>query len=217
MKPCSYETHNSMCIVYKKDRRQKSDIKYICLCQMGKVTQEYRVQKTFVILEEKCNKFSYFILFRYFHICKTGQYRKIFTNKLLVFYVLLIWIYTMAWTCQGWTGWTDFEYNESMYICIFDGKESISYNVCLAIVGMFIPMVVVAVTYCLIFLTVKKSRKAMEAHRKRVHSSSRGSNMDTVGKVTPDPDAIKRMARNVSCNNNFKLPKCSLKTVTGIH
>ncbi len=123
----------------------------------------------------------------------------------------------MAWTCQGWTGWTDFEYNESMYICIFDGKESISYNVCLAIVGMFIPMVVVAVTYCLIFLTVKKSRKAMEAHRKRVHSSSRGSNMDTVGKVTPDPDAIKRMARNVSCNNNFKLPKCSLKTVTGIH
>ena len=106
----------------------------------------------------------------------------------------------MAWTCQGWTGWTDFEYNESMYICIFDGKESISYNVCLAIVGMFIPMVVVAVTYCLIFLTVKKSRKSMETHRKRVHSSpSHGSNMDNAGKATPDPDAIKRMARNVSC------------------
>lgn len=109
---------------------------------------------------------------RYIHICRTSLYRKLFTKKLLVLYVCFIWIYTMVWTVQGFTPWTDYKYSKLMYICIFDGENSFSYKVSLAVVGLFIPMVVVAICYSLIFWTVRRGRQALETHRKGLYSTN---------------------------------------------
>lgn len=113
---------------------------------------------------------------RYFHICRTPLYRKLFTRKLLILYIFIIWIYTMIWTSQGFTTWTEYKYSETMYICIFDGSKSMSYNVCLAVVGMIIPIFVVTISYILIFRTVWSGKKALEAHKKRL--SQRQNNGD---------------------------------------
>ena len=124
---------------------------------------------------------------RYFHICRTSMYRKFFTRKLLALYIVFIWLYTMIWTSQGFTPWTQYMYSDTMYICIFDGEESISYNVCLAIIGMIIPIIVVTVCYILIFRTVRGGRKALEDHRRRLNSiqSNGSNNNNNNGNISP--------------------------------
>ena len=104
---------------------------------------------------------------RYFHICKMKYYRKIFTPKLIGLYIALSWIYTSVWTSQGWTGWISYVYAKRAYICVFNGPSSISYSVCLALFGMFLPLVVLGLCYYKIFHTVIRSRRFMSTHRKQ--------------------------------------------------
>ena len=127
---------------------------------------------------------------RYFHICRPWRYRKLFTRKLLVFYVIFIWFYTMLWTSQGYTTWTNYKYSDTMYICIFDGTQSISYNVCLATVGIIIPIMVVTICYVVIFRTVRGGRKAIEAHRKRLHSIQSNNNNNSNNKKNTSPSLV---------------------------
>ena len=100
---------------------------------------------------------------RYFHICKCQYHKKIFTSKLVGLYIVIMWIYTAAWTSQGWTGWTKYTYAPSVYVCIFDVSYRVAYSICLAVFGMILPMIVLVVCYYNIFRKVVKSRKAVTA------------------------------------------------------
>ena len=102
---------------------------------------------------------------RYCHICQTKHYRKFFTKGLVATYVVFIWIYAIVWACQGWTGWTIFVYGQDTYICTFHGPYSLSYDICLAVFGMILPMVILVFCYVKIFLAVNKSNKRMQDHR----------------------------------------------------
>ncbi len=108
---------------------------------------------------------------RYFHICKTKHYQKIFTPKLVALYICLIWVYTIILTCQGWTGWTRYRYGVEIYVCLFDGPTSVSFNVCLVVFGMLLPMAVIIYVYSCILRTVNRSRSSLLAHRKRTSVS----------------------------------------------
>ena len=99
---------------------------------------------------------------RYFHICQTKLYNKVFSNLTTTVYIVLIWLYTMAWTCQGWTGWTKYIDGGSAHVCLSSNSESLSFTVCLAFFGMVLPMIVLAILYWRIFKTVSRSNKSVE-------------------------------------------------------
>ena len=102
---------------------------------------------------------------RYIHVCRMEMYHKVYTPCLLAFYIIFTWIYTMAWTIHGWTGWTKFVYGSTIYICVFSGRVNLSYSICLAFFGMLLPMVVLAVCYICIFRTVRASKASLEAYK----------------------------------------------------
>ena len=131
---------------------------------------------------------------RYFHICKMHIYRKAFTPKLIGLYITIIWIYTAAWTCQGWTGWTEYVYGQHVFLCIFAAPVSISYDVLLSFFGMLLPMIVIAISYFKIFRTVVRSRRAITAHRKKAEDKNKGAGKDESSRLTR-PEAEKQAAR----------------------
>ncbi len=94
---------------------------------------------------------------RYIHICKTKYYRKIFSPKLAALYVVLIWTYSVIWTAQGYTGWASYSYGKNIYVCLLDEKDTLSYNICLVLFGMLLPIAVMIFSYTKIFRTVKQS------------------------------------------------------------
>ncbi len=98
---------------------------------------------------------------RYVYICKMHLSEKLFSGKLLAVYVCLTWVYSAAWTVHGWTGWTKFVYGEDVYLCIFDGTYSLSFDLCLTGFGMMLPMFVLIFCYFRIFRTVWTSRAAV--------------------------------------------------------
>ena len=98
---------------------------------------------------------------RYVHICKTKYYSKIFTPKLAALYIFLIWAYVVGWTCQGFTGWTNFSYFPYVYVCLLQGEYNLIYNMCLLAFGILLPMVGVFVAYIKIFKMVKASHAAI--------------------------------------------------------
>lgn len=103
---------------------------------------------------------------RYFHICKVHWYRRIFTKHTTACLVAFTWVYSAIWTCQGWTGWTKYIYGEDVYVCILDGTVSLSYNLCLVIFGMLLPMVVLAFCYLNILWTVRSSQSNINKDKK---------------------------------------------------
>ena len=102
---------------------------------------------------------------RYFHICKIHWYRRIFTKRVIGILVAFSWLYSAAWTCHGWTGWTSFIYGEDVYVCILDGTVSISYDICLTVFGMVLPMMVLSFCYLKIFCTVRSSRRHIRSEK----------------------------------------------------
>ena len=104
---------------------------------------------------------------RYFHICKTKYYSKVFQPHLVAVYILITWIYTAIWAAQGWTGWTKYIYGVDIYVCLFDGTVSLSYDLSLVIFGMLLPMCVLLFCYTAIFRKVHFSNVRLAEHRRR--------------------------------------------------
>jgi len=102
---------------------------------------------------------------RYFHICKTKYYLKVFRPWLVGVYICIIWVYAAFWACHGWTGWTRYRYGATVYVCLVDGPYSLSYDVCLVLFGMFLPMAVLSFAYTSIFRKVQESNARLAKHR----------------------------------------------------
>ena len=102
---------------------------------------------------------------RYFHVCRMRQYDRVFTPQLVAVYIVFAWLYTMAWSMQGWTGWTKYYYGHDYFLCLFYGPESMSYDVCLVVFGILLPLIVLLFCYISIYRVVQSSRKAIEAHK----------------------------------------------------
>ena len=87
---------------------------------------------------------------RYVHICWIHHYNKILRPGVCVALIIICWLYTIIWTCQGFTGftgWTTFKYQAVMYVCIFTSGANFSYNICLAVFGIVIPIIVLSFCY----------------------------------------------------------------------
>lgn len=109
---------------------------------------------------------------RYVHICKTKWYKNIFSVKLAVIYVFVTWIYSTAWTVHGWTRWTDYKYHNATYSCILSGEANFTYNVCLVVFCMLIPLIVLLFSYIKIFQTVHSSDAGLFKHNEQPLSKS---------------------------------------------
>ena len=129
---------------------------------------------------------------RYVTICKTHWYPKVFSVKTITIYIILAWVYSGVWTAQGWTGWTIYFYGENIFMCIFDGSYSFSYDICLALFGMILPMVVLFFCYTNIFRVVWKSRTALATHKKPKLTEN---NNDIAGSFSSEQRRMKREVR----------------------
>nr|AKQ63027.1 orphan G-protein coupled receptor 32 [Platynereis dumerilii] len=114
---------------------------------------------------------------RYFLICQSQRYKRFFSKPLIAGYIAFTWIYSAIWTCQGWTGWTRYIYGLDIWLCLFDGTFSISYDVCLVLFGMLLPMGILCFCYTKIFLLVHKNNKIMKQHRQRPHTTQEQDNL----------------------------------------
>ena len=88
-----------------------------------------------------------------------------FTTKCIVLYICIIWSYNVLWSAQGFTGWTEYYYAKNLYICVFGGIVSLSYDICFAFFCIFFPVMASIVYYALIFITMHRSKTALRRHQ----------------------------------------------------
>nr|AKQ63026.1 orphan G-protein coupled receptor 31 [Platynereis dumerilii] len=129
---------------------------FLIMCTLGVSTQTLMV----IALE------------RYFHVCRKTLYHKLFSKKLTILYVVLIWCYTAAWTVQGYTGWSDFKYVSVVWICMMDAEKSFSFNMCILIFGVLLPISVQIFSYASIFYKLHKSNEAVRRSASRMGKES---------------------------------------------
>ena len=102
---------------------------------------------------------------RYLHVCKQHLHARFVNARLVCFAIVFTWIYTLAFSVQGFTGWTEYKLGEDTFLCIFYGPHSLSYDVSLAAFGFVLPLVVLVFCYVSIYRYIRRSRRALEAHK----------------------------------------------------
>ena len=93
---------------------------------------------------------------RYIHICHSVRYKKAFTSRLVALYIVLIWAHSAAWSCQGFTGLLEYRHFPSIYLCAMR-LTHMTFNICLMLFGMILPIVVMGFAYGSILRTVRRS------------------------------------------------------------
>ena len=84
------------------------------------------------------------------------------SSKLCPFFILTTWIVAVACLCPGLFSMKLVEYPEGLY-CVFQRNEAFeSYFLSLLVVGVFVPLVVIAILYILILLKLKSQRSPGE-------------------------------------------------------
>ena len=94
---------------------------------------------------------------RFIHICHYSWYKTFFTRTKCILFCVGLWVYSFLLGSPNFFGWGGHVYDQKVLTCIWDRTSS--YSLFLIIFAIFIPSVVIGVSYLCIYLYVKESRK----------------------------------------------------------
>ncbi|CAH1794626.1 unnamed protein product [Owenia fusiformis] len=115
---------------------------------------------------------------RYICICKNSWYSKIYSKKSVAVMIMAAWFNGFVWNVFLWVGWSEVSFERKQFTCMWNRQKNFSYHVIgLAICAVLVPVSVTAVSYILILLKVKESKKKIQAFNKKDKNQSTSSDI----------------------------------------
>ncbi|XP_041349566.1 melatonin receptor type 1B-B-like [Gigantopelta aegis] len=111
---------------------------------------------------------------RFIYICHNKYYKKIFTVRSCIFMCGVFYTIGIFLTMLNYLDIGDHTFDRKSLECIWDRMATYSYTVVFSIVLVWIPIVVIGLSYLKIFLRVKASRQRI--HQSRLRTSTSSSN-----------------------------------------
>ena len=141
---------------------------------------------------------------RYLVLKMPLRYNSLMTPGRAVFIICWLWIYAIIWACLPVMGWKiDLPAVEDGYCYFLSTKE---YNIAVNVFNFFLPMIVMAISWSLIFAIVRQHHKRFQKIERSLslntNESSNSSNGEAAQmKALPSPriekKERKRLRRNV--------------------
>ncbi|GAU92524.1 hypothetical protein RvY_04595 [Ramazzottius varieornatus] len=121
---------------------------------------------------------------RYFFICKSPLYPRIFTVRNSILCCLLIWVMSHLFHLPNHTGWGMDRFNHDYYLCTFDIVVH-SYAIFYIMMGVIIPLIGVLFGYTSIFIKVRGVRSKLRQHRMKQLVQPASGPTDRGSKLVP--------------------------------
>ncbi|CAH1776622.1 unnamed protein product, partial [Owenia fusiformis] len=102
---------------------------------------------------------------RYVCICRPSIYPKMYTKLNTAIMIIVIWVYSCWLNIGAFNGFGKFTYDKKMLGCIWDRNANRLFTV-FFLLGVFVPVGIVAVIYALTFSKVYKSKKKVSDQNK---------------------------------------------------
>ncbi len=102
---------------------------------------------------------------RYFKICHSAVYPKVFHRQSVPFIVISLWLIASAIAIPYFDVWGSYGYLYRGRVCTWTFKGSYFYSYYLIGLGLIIPMIIIPYCYIRIYLFVKKSKERISKHR----------------------------------------------------
>ncbi|KAL5005491.1 hypothetical protein ScPMuIL_018947 [Solemya velum] len=110
---------------------------------------------------------------RYVFICKHHIYGKYYTWKKTVAYCFLLWVIGVGIDVPNVTGWGSHTFDLKTMACSHDRIADMSYTYFLTLYSILLPLLIMFISYCLVFKYVRSVRKKLQSRDTRINSRYR--------------------------------------------
>ncbi|CAH1776510.1 unnamed protein product [Owenia fusiformis] len=108
---------------------------------------------------------------RYVCICRPSIYPKMYSKLNTAIMIIIMWVYSCWLNIGALNGFGKFTYDKKMLGCIWDRNANRLFTV-FFLLGVFIPVGIVATSYALIFVKVYTSKKKVAGESKKGNDSN---------------------------------------------
>lgn len=112
---------------------------------------------------------SLIAIHRYFMVVRNNIYRRVFTNKNTVIFVISLWIVGLLLAVPPLVGWGSFTYNGYRAHCMIDWSNNKGYLIFLQASVYYVPLAAMCFSYFKIFKENNNSRKRLGSGGEKYH------------------------------------------------
>jgi hypothetical protein len=95
---------------------------------------------------------------RYVFICHHQQYASMFTRPKCYVIIACVWLIGLALDFPSHVGWSVHAFDRKTQKCLWDRTAAHSYTVFFVSAGMLLPLTVIVVCYCRIFVHIRRAK-----------------------------------------------------------